>query len=194
MFRVVLIDLSGTLHIEDQVIPGCVEALKRLRSSVNPKFHLRFVTNTTKESRARLASRLTRLGFDISENEMHTSLSVARDLVVKNSLNPLLFLEPEAMEEFEFLQAKGNDKKDSVLIGLNPDKFDYKHLNEAFHLIKDHRAPLIAIHKNRYFKKKSGLALGPGPFVTALEYATGVKAQVVGKPEPTFFRQALDFW
>lgn len=52
-------------------------------------------------------------------------------------------------------------------------------------------APLIAIHKARYYKKKDGLALGPGPFVTALEYATDTKAIVVGKPEKTFFLEAL---
>ncbi|KAH0627804.1 hypothetical protein JD844_008218 [Phrynosoma platyrhinos] len=52
-------------------------------------------------------------------------------------------------------------------------------------------APLIAIHKARYYKRKDGLALGPGPFVTGLEYATDVKATVVGKPEQTFFLEAL---
>jgi len=50
-------------------------------------------------------------------------------------------------------------------------------------------APLVAIHKARYYKRKDGLALGPGPFVTGLEYATDCKATVVGKPEKTFFTQ-----
>lgn len=50
-------------------------------------------------------------------------------------------------------------------------------------------APLIAIHKARYYKRKDGLALGPGPFVTGLEYASDCKATVVGKPEKTFFTQ-----
>ncbi|CAG8782321.1 13138_t:CDS:2, partial [Cetraspora pellucida] len=37
-----------------------------------------------------------------------------------------------------------------------------------------------------------GLSLGPGPFVSALEYACdGVKAIVIGKPERTFFESAL---
>ena len=51
--------------------------------------------------------------------------------------------------------------------------------------------PLIAIHKVRYYKRGDGLALGPGPFVTALEFATDVKAEVVGKPQASFFRLAL---
>ena len=33
--------------------------------------------------------------------------------------------------------------------------------------------------------------LGPGPFVSALEFASGKKAEVVGKPESTFFNSVL---
>ena len=53
-------------------------------------------------------------------------------------------------------------------------------------------ARLIAIHRAKYFKKLDGLALGPGPFVSALEEASGVKAECVGKPEATFFKAALE--
>lgn len=51
-------------------------------------------------------------------------------------------------------------------------------------------ARLIAIHKTRYYKKPDGLALGPGPFVTALEYASGKKAEVMGKPDKHFYQSA----
>lgn len=47
---------------------------------------------------------------------------------------------------------------------------------------------MIATHKSRYFERKDGLAIGPGAFVTALEYASGKDAIVVGKPEPTFYQ------
>ena len=33
--RAVLIDLSGTLHVEDTVVPGAVEALKRFLKQYN---------------------------------------------------------------------------------------------------------------------------------------------------------------
>ena len=51
-------------------------------------------------------------------------------------------------------------------------------------------ASLIAIHKGRYFQRGDGLALGPGPFVEALEAATGRTAILVGKPSIPFFRSA----
>ena len=51
--------------------------------------------------------------------------------------------------------------------------------------------PLIAVHKARRLQDTDGPALGPGPFVEALEYASGVKAEVVGKPEAAFFHACL---
>ncbi|NWZ72349.1 HDHD2 protein, partial [Acrocephalus arundinaceus] len=84
----------------------------------------------------------------------------------------------------------GTDNPNAVVVGLAPEHFHYEMMNRAFRLILD-GAPLIAIHKARYFKKKDGLCLGPGPFVTGLEYATDTKATVVGKPEKTFFLEAL---
>jgi len=43
----------------------------------------------------------------------------------------------------------------------------------------------------RYFARSDGLALGPGAFVSALEYSTGVNGEIVGKLSPTFFNLVL---
>lgn len=50
----------------------------------------------------------------------------------------------------------------SVLVGLAPEKFNYQNLTEAFRLIKEKNASLIAIHKARYMATQEGLCLGPG--------------------------------
>ena len=54
------------------------------------------------------------------------------------------------------------------------------------------KTQLVAIHQARYFKRKDGLALGPGAFIKGLEFSAGVQALVVGKPSADFFRAALD--
>ena len=43
--RALFIDLSGTIHIEDKVVPQSIEAINALKQSTVP--HL-FVTNTSK--------------------------------------------------------------------------------------------------------------------------------------------------
>jgi ribonucleotide monophosphatase NagD (HAD superfamily) len=65
------------------------------------KVNIKFVTNTTKESKKCLLSRLHRIGFDIKPNELYTSLSAARDVVDKNNLRPMLMVDSRALEDFE---------------------------------------------------------------------------------------------
>lgn len=55
-----------------------------------------------------------------------------------------------------------------------------------------HGAKLIAIHKNRFWQTEHGLQMDIGGFIDGLEYASGVKAMIVGKPSPDFFQIALD--
>lgn len=97
-------------------------------------------------------------------------------------------VDEEAKEDFVGcfdVTTEANDA-DSVLIGLAPDKFSYEHMNQAMRIL--HRGgQLLAIHKARYFKAQSGLVLGPGPFVTALEHSCDTKARVIGKPSANFF-------
>ena len=47
------------------------------------------------------------------------------------------------------------------------------------------------MQKNRYWLTRGKLTLDMGPFVTALEFATGRSARVIGKPSREFFRLAL---
>jgi len=186
--RALLVDLSGTIHVENEVIPGAVEAVKKLRDAKVP---LKFVTNTTKESQALLHKRLCNLGFGstISSSDIFSSLTAARKYISERRLRPLLFLEDEALEDFSDLPT---DDPNCVLLGLAPSHFHYERLNEAFRLIQDEGATLVAIHKAKYLKRKDGLAIGPGFFAAGLEYSTGCSSVVVGKPEPKFFQSALD--
>ncbi|KAJ1972212.1 hypothetical protein H4R35_004800 [Dimargaris xerosporica] len=192
MLRGALIDLSGTLHIDNAATPNAVAALEKLRQH---GIKVLFCTNTTKENAHQLHHRLTHLGFRVKSEELFTSLSAAKQLVRSQRLNPLLFLTDSAQAEFNADQPRPlsvlpQQSHDAVVVGLSPKDFHYDKLNEAFGLLRQ-GVPLIAIHKARYFARSDGLALGPGGFVEALEYASGTKAQVVGKPQTEFFRMAL---
>ncbi|KAI0237154.1 Haloacid dehalogenase-like hydrolase domain-containing protein 2 [Lamellibrachia satsuma] len=179
-----LVDLSGTIHIDNTAIKGAKEALDKLTKA---GIKVKYVTNTTKEPLRLLHQKLTSLGFEIDRSEIFTSLSAARQLVETKQVRPFLLLEDSAKEDF-----KGITEEDpnAVVVGLAPSCFNYNYMNQAFRLLMD-GAPLIAIHKARYYKKADSLYLGPGPFVQGLEYATGATAEVVGKPEKTFFHEAI---
>ena len=142
-WRAALIDLSGTVHIEDQILPGAKEGIELLRKNGVP---LKFVTNTTKESCLSLIQRLRRLGLDISDDEILTSLTAAKMKVEEQRLRPLFFLEDSALEEFDEVPTS---EFDSVVVGLAPHRFNHESLSEAMNVLLD-GGKLIAIHKARF--------------------------------------------
>lgn len=180
----VLIDLAGVLHIEDQAIPGAVEALRALRASGLP---LRFLTNTTRSPRQRLVASLQQMGFAIAPEEIQTAVLATRQLIERRGLHPHYLVHPDIADEV----GPSHAEPDAVVLGDAGHAFTYATLNEAFRLIM-RGLPLIAMARNRYFKEKDGLTLDMGAFVAGLEYSSGTRAEVVGKPAAPFFLGALD--
>ncbi|KAJ1916593.1 hypothetical protein GGI13_002612 [Coemansia sp. RSA 455] len=182
----VLLDLSGTLHIDNAVTPRAVEALKLLR---NTGIKVRFVTNSTKTSDARLHAKLSKLGFELPPSEIFTSLSAAKRLVQQHNYRPLLILEDEALEQFTDINQ--DEPYNAVVIGLAPSKLDYRNMNSAFTALLG-GADLVGIHRAKYYASAEGqLSLGPGGFIAALEFAADKKAVLVGKPARAFYELAL---
>ena len=181
----VVLDLSGVLYEGDQALPGARESLQALRE-LGPA--LRFVTNTTRSTRADLLARLHGLGLEIPEEELITAARAARELLEHRGLTPLLAVHPDLEPEFAGL---ADGEPDAVLVADAGERFDYALLNRAFRLLMD-GAPLLAINRNRYFHEGEALSLDAGPFVAALEYAAGVEAEVIGKPQPALFRYATE--
>lgn len=140
-----------------------------------------------------LWQRLRKLGFDIDLEEIFTSLMAARDVVTKRQLTPYLMVDEAALPDFQTFFPTDTEPgdADSVLVGLAPDKFNYQQMNHAMNILLKN-PQLIAIHKARYYKEPNGLSLGPGPFVTALEHSADCTATVVGKPEQSFFKAAIE--
>lgn len=93
---------------------------------------IKFVTNTTKESKRRLFNRLDSLGFPVKQDDFFTSLSAAHDFVKKSQLKPMLIIDDAAMEDFEDVRPAEGAELDSVVIGLAPELFNYEKLTEAF--------------------------------------------------------------
>lgn len=127
MIRFALIDLSGTLHVEDEPTPGAVQALERLRES---NIQFKFVTNTTKESSITLYNRLRNIGFNVSKSEIYSSLSAAVKLIEEGKFNPFYLVSEDARTDFP--PTDNTRDLDAVVVGLAPKEFHYENLNQAF--------------------------------------------------------------
>jgi HAD superfamily hydrolase (TIGR01458 family) len=185
--RALLLDLDGVLYVEDEAIPGGREAVEQLRAG---GLALRFVTNTTAHSRERTLHKLERLGFELAESELVTPAALAvRRCRERGHSRVMLLMNDEVKQDFPGLEEAG-EGADAVIVGDLGSAFGYDILNAAFRHVMD-GAELIALQKNRFWLRSDGLSLDVGPFVAALEYATGREAYVVGKPAHGFFAEVL---
>ena len=185
--RALLIDIDGVLCIGPAPIAGAAEAMTLLRQR---GVGVRFITNTTRRTRADIVRQLQQMGFDAAPDEVVTGALAAREIVQRRGLRPMLLIHPGLKPDFAGLDT---DDPNAVIVGDAADGFSYAAMNRAFRvLIRQPGAPLIALANNRYFREASGLSLDAGPFVAALEYAAGVRAEITGKPAEAIFRTALD--
>lgn len=185
--RALLLDLDGTLYGEGAAVPGAPEAIASLRRRGVP---LRFVTNTTRRSRRLLAERLASYGLDARPEEIITAVMAAVATLRARGVRRLApFVAAATLEDLAGFDLTA-PKPEVVLVGDLGDQWDFATLNRAFHHLMD-GADLVALQRDRYWQTGDGLALDAGPFVAALEYASGRPASVAGKPSAAFFQAAL---
>ncbi|MFQ5500113.1 MAG: TIGR01458 family HAD-type hydrolase [Candidatus Zixiibacteriota bacterium] len=186
--RVFLFDLDGTLYVGDRLIDGAVELLTHVKRSGRL---CRFVTNTTTRSLDSLFRKLKDFGLPVKKEELFCPARAAQ-LFLRQQKSSRLFLvvEPETACDFaEFEQVSENP--DFVVIGNYSNRWTYDLLNRMFKMIMA-GAEILALHRGRYWQVEDGLRLDIGAFVTGLEYASGKKAHVMGKPSESFYQMALD--
>jgi HAD superfamily hydrolase (TIGR01458 family) len=185
--RALLIDLDGVLYVEDAVLEGAREAVAALR---NTGLGLRFVTNTTARSGPQTLAKLARLGFEVAEDELVTPAALARRRCEQAGHRRVaLIMNENVKSDFAGLE-EADERPDAVIMGDLGEAFGFAILNRAFRMVMD-GAELIALQKNRFWLTADGLSLDAGPFVAAIEYASGREALVVGKPSPSFFELVL---
>ncbi len=182
-----LIDVDGVLYNDTEPIPGAVDTLRMLHREGIP---FRLVTNTSMKSRRALWRKLTSMGFDISEDEIFSTVrAAARYVRSHGEVSYMPLLTEDAQQEFEGIPVD-EVSPDFVVVGDLGEGWNFGVMNKAFRALMS-GAVLVALQKNRYWKRADGLALDAGPFVVALEYAIGREAFVTGKPNPVFFEEAL---
>ncbi|WP_316966537.1 TIGR01458 family HAD-type hydrolase [Candidatus Methanocrinis natronophilus] len=184
-----LIDLDGVLYVDNCPIEGAVEAVEMLEEK---GYRYRFVSNTTSKSRRCLAEFLDEMGFSISERRIFTpGIAAAERIRSERDNRCFLLTRPDLQEEFDQAGIPiADDEAEYVVVGDAEDGFTFERLNRAFRLVMA-GARIMALEKDRYWMAADGLSLSAGPFVAALEYATGTVAEVVGKPSRGFFEMAL---
>ncbi|UOG58743.1 TIGR01458 family HAD-type hydrolase [Leptospira noguchii] len=185
--RNVLLDLDGVLYTGNTTLPGASEAVSYLKKNHIPYL---FLTNTTTKSRKELSEFLNDLGIPAEEEKILNSPRAAGEYI-RETGNPKTFfvIKKEIQDDLKEVDLELKTPE-AVLVGDIGEEWNYRILNEIFQKVKN-GARLIALHKGKFWQTKEGLMLDIGAFVSGIEYATGVKAEIIGKPSEAFFNAAL---
>lgn len=183
----ILCDLDGTLYTGTMTFPGAAEALDELRRL---GCVVRFFTNTDSKSESRLLAELSDRGFSLTAEELFTPVSAAiRLLDAEPDCRVLALVTPDLASTFAPFQSNDGVPISHVIVGDIRETLSYALLDQAFRSIRG-GAELIALQRGPYFKDETGDHIDTGAVVAALEFSTGVRARVIGKPSQDFLRLA----
>ena len=191
--RGIVFDLEGVLHVGYRPLPGASEALAALDQAGLPHVIL---TNTTSKTRATISARMGEIGMPYPAERIVTAASATVAFLQRRHAGRrvLLLAEPAAFEEVAAaggieLVGRWQDA-DVVCLGGPDASITYAHLQEAFRALME-GAAVVAMQRNRWWPTPDGPGLDAGVFVKGLEYSSGRRATVIGKPAAGAYRAAL---
>ena len=180
-------DLDGVLVQNDVTIPGAIETLRLLEEKRIP---YRVLTNRS-SSRESLVAYLAKKGFPVRKEEIFSAPQAAVHFLRRQkSPSCCLMMKQDPRKDFAEFQ-ETEDHPDYVIIGDMGETWDFSILNKIFNRIMD-GSKFMALHKGRYWKEEVGFCMDIGVVVAGLEYISGKKALVMGKPSQDFFTMALE--
>ncbi|WP_142214622.1 TIGR01458 family HAD-type hydrolase [Streptomyces sp. SLBN-118] len=187
-----LIDIDGVLTVSFEPLPGTVQAMERLRAAGLP---LALVTNNTSRTRATIAAKLSSAGYPVTADDILTAPAVTAAYLREHHPDArCLFLNSgdvrDDLDGVRLASEADDTAPDVVVFGGAGEEFTYAGLNRAFRELQ-RGVPLIAMHRNLYWRTSGGLDLDTGAFLLGLERAARVEATVTGKPAEAFFATAL---
>lgn len=179
-----VLDLDGVVWLGEQAIDGAAGAIARLRASGE---RVLFCTNNSYETVSERERMLERLGVEAT-GAVVTSAQAAATLV-EPAQRVLVCGGPGVREAIERRGATAVEPNvdphaggtvDAVVVGWHRD-FDYVRMQAAATAVLQ-GARLIATNDDRTYPTPGGPVPGAGAITASIEYATGVRAEVAGKP------------
>ena len=192
-FDALVCDLDGVIYRGDEAIEGAVETVEQLRRG---GIRVLFCTNNSRSTVGQYVEKLARFGIAIQAQDILTSAIVTAEVLrdAGSAGKTALVVGGDGIRE-----ALGNvcisvkddpavTVTDLVVVGWDPG-FDYDAMKRAAIAVR-RGARLIATNDDASFPAADGLWPGAGAILASIERASGVRAQVMGKPHPPMMEAA----
>jgi HAD superfamily hydrolase (TIGR01450 family) len=181
--RAYVLDLDGTVYVDDALLPGAADAIAALRATGS---RIAFLTNKPLELPAEYAAKLERLGVPCEACDVVSSTDALVLYLGEQAAGARLFVvgEPVVIDLLRDAGFEITDVPESVdVVVVSFDRtFDYAKLLTAFRAIRG-GARLVATNPDPYCPTGDGGLPDCGAILAAIETAAGVRAEaVVGKP------------
>jgi len=184
--------MDGVIYAGTEPLPGAREFVTLLQEEGIPFL---FLTNNSSRTPGQYVEKLAGLGIHVDEGRVFTSALATAAWLRKRAPEGAAVLTigergiREALLEQGFRLVDDHAAADYVVVGFDS-QFTYAKAKEAVFAIR-RGAPFIATNTDVTLPTEEGLAPGAGSIVAMIETAAGVKATVIGKPEPGIFQLAL---
>jgi 4-nitrophenyl phosphatase len=189
--RAFLLDLDGVVYTGNTPLPGAAEFCAHLLASGR---RFQCITNNSTLSAEQYAVKLGGMGIAVTPEQVLTS-SEATALLLQQRLAPgarVLAIGEEGL--VRALLAHGfrlvEREPEVVVCGLDR-RLTYARLTRACFALRG-GAPLIATNPDLSLPTEAGMFPGNGATLAYLQAATGVRPEVIGKPEATMLRVAME--
>jgi HAD superfamily hydrolase (TIGR01450 family) len=194
-FTTYLLDLDGVVYRGNQLLPGAAEFVAW--ADANDR-KVVFVSNNSFATVAEVTAKLARLGAPRPEGRLVTAGSATAEAVATRYPGGRVFaLTNEAMASvlrdagLRTVWENGEDGStpDAVVVGLDRG-VTYPRLRRALRAVLS-GATLYAVNRDPRLPIEDGFEPGTGAIVAAVEYSSGQRAEMIGKPAPGILLQAM---
>jgi glycerol 3-phosphatase-2 len=190
-----ILDLDGCVWVGGEPTRGVVPALDELRAAGK---RVAYATNNAFESGEDLVAQLWRIGIKASLGDVVTVGGAMQHLLAETRTGRTAYVigSPPLLRHVSDAGLRvlnGTDlasRAEVVVVGGTTDLV-YDDLRFAIQAVL-RGADLLATARDPTYPQPDGLWPGTGAILAAVEYATGRRAEIVGKPEPQLFLTALD--
>ncbi len=191
----VILDLDGTVWLSSSATPRAPEAIAAIREAGK---RLAFVTNDGSRSPEEYVQKLWSIGCTAAIEEVVSVGSAIQYVLAERRPGARVFViggppifRHVADAGHHIANHTEHAERADVVVAVAHRQFDYGELLTATRALLA-GAELICGGRDPNYPTADGIAPGTGAVTAALEYASGVPARAVGKPDPQVFEVALD--
>ena len=194
-YQALLLDLDGVIYRGDQLLPGA-RALVEWADATRRR--VVYLSNNSLAPPDEVEGKLTRLGMPKPEGRVLTAGWAAVRLVARRfpggrvlvvGVPAVAGMVKSAGLQLVWQDVMDGPRPDCVLVALDR-TLTYDRLRRALRAILA-GAAFIAVNRDPRLPVEDGFDPGTGAIAVALQYASGVEAEIVGKPAPGIVYEAL---